>query len=157
MNKKRKTGNGTSNRQWLYVIANPSVALLFSPIIYMLPVAPWIQLSIFGLLLLTKVGITGYLELRFMKISKTSPGIDVLIYAVPISYAYQLEQWIHRKFKWLNCPWFGSGHSEWFFSPVGIVAILLSFPVFIFQFAWILIKWSSIVIVFYIILKSILK
>ena len=102
------SGNGTSAIQWLYVLGN------------------------FPILWRVKVGITGKLSNRRKNISDTTPGYVFTIFALPIPFAWQIEQSMHRVFRRLNAPFSrnASGHSEWFnvlIAPFAIAVIAFWF------------------------------
>jgi len=99
LNNKRKSGNGTSNRQWVYLYLNVP------------------------LILLVKVGISGNYKRRARQVEKTTFGWSIPIFAVKIPFAWQCEQTMHRLFRWFNIRYGGS--KEWYFFPVAPLAILI--------------------------------
>lgn len=101
--RKRKSGNGTTSRQWIYIFLN----------------VPFI--------LICKVGISGNVKARKKQVSDSAPGIAIPIFALKIRNAYGVEQIIHRGFEFLNVPFIGSGKSEWFWIviiPFAVIIIL---------------------------------
>lgn len=99
MKQRRKSGNGTSRRQWLYLYVN------------------------IPMLLLVKVGISGNYKRRARQVGKTTFGWIMPIFAVKVPFAWQLEQAMHRWFWPLNFPYGGS--KEWFLLPVVPVAMAI--------------------------------
>ena len=78
---------------------------------------------------------TTSLDDRRDNIDKTSFGIDIPIFFVPILWPYNTERWFKRNFKWLRYPWrTGSGKTEryWILGLIFFVPILLI--VFVVQF-----------------------
>lgn len=94
---KRKSGNGTSNRQWLYLYVNVP------------------------LIVLVKVGISGDYKRRARQVAKSGIGWPVPVFAVRVPFAYQYEQAMHRLFSWFNVRYAGS--REWYLFPIVPVAI----------------------------------
>lgn len=124
---KRRSGNGTAAKQFLYVFWNiPFV---------------WV----------VKIGIAGDVAKRMKGVNKTSPGIDIPIWFIPIPFAYQLEQWLHRSLSFLQVPFWGSGHTERFFILAAVPAILLSLIVFLLEWGFYL---SFVLFVSYLIAQS---
>jgi T5orf172 domain len=95
----RKTGNGTSNRQWLYLYVNVPMVVL------------------------VKIGISGNYKRRAKQVAKSSFGWTIPVFAVKIPFAWQIEQAMHRLFNWFNIPYGGS--KEWFLFPVAPVALAI--------------------------------
>jgi len=79
----------------------------------------------FPMLFLCKVGISKDAERRAKDVSKGIPGRAVILFAGRIYFAYQIEQTLHRLGKAFNVPFVGSGKTEWFWLPVGLVAIVV--------------------------------
>lgn len=103
----RTSGNGTAAKQWIYVFWNiPFV---------------WV----------VKIGIAGNVKDRHRGVDRSSPGWDIPIWFIPIFFAYQLEQAIHRGCSFLQVPFWGSGHTERFFILAAIPAVILSLLFFI--------------------------
>lgn len=116
---KRKSGNGTSNRQWLYILAN------------------------FPFLWIVKVGITGQSgNKRRKQIDKSAPGWDFTIFKIKIRWAYQAEQFIHFICSFMQVGFWGSGKTERFFFLAAIPALIVSLLIF-------LIEWSFYLTVFF--------
>lgn len=112
MMRKRKTGNGTAAKQWLYIFWN-------IPFIWVV-----------------KIGISGNVKRRRHQVGKTSPGFDIPVWYIPIFFAYQIEQALHSGLDFLRVPWFkGSGHTERFFIIAAIPAVILSLMVFLAEWA----------------------
>lgn len=125
----RKSGNGTSARQWLYTAFNPTPALVLAAILLAVG-CPWqINLIASPFLILTKIGIGGNRERRHRQIAKSSPGMDIPGPAIRIPWAYQLEQLLHKLLFFLRVPWFGSGKTEWFAGLCGWMGFLVYFIV----------------------------
>ena len=99
--RRKKSGNGTKSRQWIYIFVN----------------IPFV--------LLCKVGISGNVSKRRKEVSESTPGIAVPIFAMKIRNAYGVEQFIHHGFEFLNVPWFGSGKTEWFWIILAPFAIII--------------------------------
>jgi hypothetical protein len=93
--------NNTPQKQWLYVMVN------------------------FPMLFLCKVGISKDAERRAKDVSKSIPGRAIILFAGRIYFAYQIEQALHKLGKEFNVPFVGSGKTEWFWLPVGLVAIVV--------------------------------
>lgn len=108
---RRRSGNGTWNIQWFYVLWN------------------------FPCFWVVKIGITGEPITRWANIDKTSFGWDFPIYAVRIFCAYQVEQGVHRLCRIMKVYFNGSGHTERFFVLAAIPALIFSLIVFILQWA----------------------
>lgn len=109
---KRRTGNGTSAKQWLYVFWN------------------------FPFIWVVKIGISGNVKYRRKRVSESSPGFDVPIWFVRIPFAYQVEQGLHRALFFLRVPFSGSGHTERFFILAAIPAIVISLLVFLLEWTF---------------------
>lgn len=72
-----------------------------------------------------KIGITkrstGH---RAKGIDKPMPGFPLPIFAVPLPFAYQVEQWLHDVLRGLSFRFYsGDGSTEWFWLPAILVAI----------------------------------
>lgn len=116
--KKPKSGNHTSNSQYLYILWN---------------------LPFFWTV---KVGITGDLNRRLVEIDKTNKGVDLRIFSAKILFAYQVEQWVHEKCRGIQVHSFkGSGRTERFLFPAIFPAL---FGVLVIR----LIEWVIIFLVF---------
>jgi len=100
--KSRTSGNGTSNRQTLYLLLN------------------------FPYIFLVKIGISGKSSRRVREVSAAVPGTCFCIFAVDLPFAWQCEQALHRGLFFLNIKFGGS--KEWYFFPAAFVA----FPVMVF-------------------------
>jgi len=105
---KRRTGNGTNNRQWLYIMVN--VPLFF----------------------LCKIGISGNKNRRAREVSEKVFGWAIPVFAVYIPFAFALEQSMHRLFGFANVRFGGS--REWFLFPVAPVAAFIMFTVFLLEY-----------------------
>lgn len=103
--------NGTASKQWLYVFVN------------------------FPMLFLCKVGISKDAERRARDVSKSIPGRAVILFAGKVWFAYPIEQAIHRAGKALNVPFMGSGKTEWFWLPVGLITIFIILILLILEYA----------------------
>jgi hypothetical protein len=99
LNRKRKSGNGTSNRQWLYLYIN------------------------FPIFFLVKIGISGDYKRRAKQVNSSTFGWTVPVFAVKIPYAFQCEQAMHKLFNGFNIRYGGS--KEWFLLPVAPAAIAI--------------------------------
>jgi len=108
-----RTGNGTSNFQWIYVLWN------------------WPYFWV------CKVGIAGSLKARERQVDASAPGRDLIIWAVYVPLAYQVEQALHRLFAPFRVRFSGSGHTERFLSICAIPAILAIT-------AWAALAWGSV-------------
>ncbi len=93
----RKSGNGTSARQWLYLYVNIPLIFLF------------------------KIGISGNYKRRARQVSKKGIGQTIPVFAVRIPFAFQCEQALHRLFRLFNIKYGGS--KEWYLFPVAPLAI----------------------------------
>lgn len=109
---RRRSGNGTSARQWLYVFWN----------------IPFIWI--------VKVGIAGSVKKRHSQVDRSAPGWDIPIWYIKIPFAYQLEQFIHSMMSFCRIGFWGSGHTERFFIIAAIPAIILSLVLFIIEYAF---------------------
>lgn len=102
---KQKSGNGTTNRQWIYCL--------------------WM---IFPNPLLFKVGISGNLWARLSEINKSTFGVVVPVFACRIWGAYYWEQFILGLLYPLKWRVNGSGGSEYrLFGIIALPLILLAF------------------------------
>lgn len=122
--KKIRTGNGTSAIQWLYVLWN------------------------FPFVWVCKIGIGGKLKERERQVDASAPGWDLIIFALPIPMAYQVEQFIHRMCAPLRVKFWGSGYTERFF----VLAIV---PAIAIATAWAALSYGSIALLVFTLLKSI--
>ena len=107
------TGNGTWNFQWIYVMWN----------------VPHIHVC--------KVGIAGSLKKRQRQVDASAPGRDLIIWAMYVPLAYQVEQALHRLFSPFRVRFSGSGHTERNLSVCAIPAILAIT-------AWAALAWGSV-------------
>jgi hypothetical protein len=114
----RKSGNGTSRIQWLYVFWN------------------------FPFIWTVKVGISGDWKTRHKQVDKSAPGWDIPIWCIKIPFAYQVEQFVHGLMFWCRVGFWGSGHTERFFILAAIPAILISLAVFVIRWA----LWGAVVL-----------
>ena len=75
---------------------------------------------------------------RAAALDKAVFGVFVPVCAVAIPFAYAVEQWWHRKFKWLRFRFYkGDGSTETFWLPAGIP--VLAFMAIVWGvYAWIL-------------------
>lgn len=89
---KRKSGNGTSHRQWLYLYVHVP------------------------LIVLVKLGISGNYKRRARQVGRNSYGWALPVFAVKIPFAWQCEQTMHRLFRVFNIHFGGS--REWYFFPI---------------------------------------
>lgn len=61
---------------------------------------------------------------RAKSIDKPMPGFPLPIFAVPLPFAYQVEQWLHDVLRGLSFRFYsGDGSTEWFWLPAILVAI----------------------------------
>lgn len=107
----RRSGNGTSRAQWLYILWN------------------------FPFVWVVKIGITGSLARRHKDIDKSAPGWDFPIWYIRIPFAYQVEQFVHGLMGWCRVRFWGSGHTERFWFIAAIPAIVISLAVFLVRWA----------------------
>lgn len=105
--KRRRSGNGTTARQWLYILAN------------------------FPFIWIVKVGIAGDVTKREKQIDKSAKGWDFCIFKIKILFAYQVEQFVHRLCSPIQVSFDGSGKTERFFFLAAIPAFLLAVTVFV--------------------------
>ncbi len=118
-NSKRKSGNGSSRRQWLYLYVHlPAIFLV-------------------------KIGISGDYRRRAKQVAKHSPGWPVPVFAVKIPFAWQCEQAMHRLFRIFNVHFGGS--KEWYFFPVIPMALLIMVVAFVLDWA-ILIGFATLLV-----------
>ncbi|MEK7255996.1 MAG: GIY-YIG nuclease family protein, partial [Bacteroidota bacterium] len=103
----RKSGNGVSRRQWLYLYIN-------------LP-----------FLVLVKIGISGDYKRRAREVNEAAFGWTIPVFAVKIPFAWQCEQNMHRLFGIFNIRFGGS--KEWFLFPVAPVAIVIMLAAFLLE------------------------
>lgn len=85
--------------------------------------------------LIVKIGISRNTAYREQRISQTINGDARTIVAIPMLFAYPIEQWIHRVCKPLHRPQEGSGGTEWFWFPAGIFALVVMVVMFAVQLA----------------------
>ncbi|MBK8564797.1 MAG: GIY-YIG nuclease family protein [Saprospiraceae bacterium] len=105
---KRKSGNGTAARQWLYLYINVPFIFLF------------------------KIGISGNYKRRAKQVSQKGFGRTIPVFAVRVPFAFQCEQAMHRFFGLFNIRYGGS--KEWYLFPVVPLAILVM--VFVWALDW---------------------
>lgn len=98
---KRKSGNGTSASQYIYLLVYLPIPLFI------------------------KVGISGNVWKRVGFISESLPGFVVPVLWVKVPWAFQLEQAIHGWLSFLSVPFMGSGKTEWFWLPAAVVLVPL--------------------------------
>lgn len=109
----KRSGNGTIAKQYLYVFWN-------------LPYF-WV----------VKVGIGGNVKRRLRQVDKENKGVDFLVFALRIPFAYQVEQFVHSAFSFLRINWSkGTGRTERFLFPVAVPAIILAVLVFFLEYAF---------------------
>lgn len=89
MSKKKKSGNNTINKQYLYCLVN--VPFFF----------------------LQKIGITGNPKARFREINETTIGITFPIFCSEVFAAYYIEQFLLFLTYPLKIKLSGSGGTEW--------------------------------------------
>jgi T5orf172 domain len=94
-----KSGNGTANPQFLYILVSLPLPLL------------------------CKIGISNKVSRRTEEVSKKMIGWAVPIFFVFIPFSFHLEQSLHRVFKFANVPFAGS--REWFWLPVAPFAAMV--------------------------------
>lgn len=104
-----KSGNGTANPQFLYVMVSLPVPIL------------------------CKIGISNKVSRRTNEVSKKIVGWACPIFFVFIPYCWHLEQSLHRVFAFANVR-FGES-KEWFWIPVAPFAIMV---MIVHQAFWIL-------------------
>jgi len=105
----RKSGNHTSHKQWVYVLWN----------------LPWVHTC--------KVGIGGNLRQRVRQVDKGNKGWDILVFAVRIWFAYDVEQWIGATCKGFKATGFkGTGKTERY------KIIVLPFAITVLTITWLL-------------------
>jgi len=119
-----RTGNHTVATQNLYLVINPTLAILISlPALVLtgsLAIAAWVA----AWATMVKIGVTGHPARRFRDIAKTSPGPDIPINLGRVWGAYYIEQALHRVFFFCRVRWFGSGKTEWFMGLPGLVGVV---------------------------------
>ena len=114
---RKRSGNNTSARQWLYIMGN----------------LPYIWT--------VKVGITGSPALRLEQVNETNKGFDFYIFKIRIPFAWQVEQWVHEKMSWARVYGFeGSGRTERFW----FIAI---FPTLFGAFFVIAVEWGTYIFI----------
>lgn len=104
-----RSGNGTAQRQWLYIMGN------------------------FPMLWIVKIGITGNPSARLRSVDKSAPGKDFYLFRVRIIWAYQIEQFVHALCFFLRVRFWGSGHTERFLFPAAIPAVVFGLAVFVLE------------------------
>lgn len=117
LNVKRKSGNGTAARQWLYLYVNIPLVILF------------------------KIGISGNYKRRAKQVSKKGFGQTVPVFAVRIPFAFQCEQAMHRSFRLFNIRYGGS--REWYLFPVAPLAFI--FMLFAWAMDWMVLVLFAVV------------
>ncbi|MBI1224087.1 MAG: hypothetical protein GC192_02510 [Bacteroidetes bacterium] len=118
---KRKSGNGTSSRQWLYLYVN------------------------IPLIILVKLGVSGDFRRRAKQVGKKSIGWVVPIFAVKIPFAWHFEQSMHRFFRLFNVKYGGS--KEWYFFPIIPFAITIMLLAFLLE--WVILLMLFILLLWY--------
>lgn len=108
---KRRTGNGTRNRQYLYIMLN-------FPFVW-----KW------------KIGITGNIKTRCASISKIVPGRMVVVFAANVYNAYSFEQFLLHITRWDATTVRGVGGREFRGLSGGLIALFLAFVYTILDFA----------------------
>ena len=111
---KRKIGNGSWSRQWVYVLVN----------------FPYIWVS--------KTGITGRnVDQRLKEIDDSAPGWDFKFFSLPILFAYPIEQFLHSIYRklGLSVKFKGSGKTERFLVITIIPSVIIVFIVFLLEWA----------------------
>ena len=95
----------------------------------------WYFMVNFPLIVFGKSGITGgEVKKRAHQVDKAAPGIPIPIFAVYCPFHYELEQWSHRAFKSFSVSYYkGDGHTEWFWSLVGVVIIPIMAAIWIIE------------------------
>lgn len=96
---KKRSGNGTSSRQWLYMYVH------------------------FPLFFLVKLGISGNYKRRAKQVGNQTMGWAIPIFAVKIPFAWQCEQAMHWLFRWFSIRFFGS--REWYVLPILPIALAI--------------------------------
>jgi hypothetical protein len=81
-------------------------------------------------LLIIKIGISKNTKKRRKQISDSVPGFVVPIFCLPLLYAQEIEQWLHKSLAWMNVPFVGSGKTEYFFILAIIPALITMILVF---------------------------
>lgn len=105
---KRKSGNGTNGKQWLYFLIN--IPMIF----------------------VVKIGITGSLWSRISSIDKDNYGWDIPIFVIPVYGAYWIEQTNKRLCKSMQVNFFsGTGKTERFWIPAMFPALILAILAFV--------------------------
>ncbi len=99
---KRRTGNGTRNRQYLYIMLN-------FPFVW-----KW------------KIGITGDIKTRCASISKIVPGRMVVIFAANVYNAYSFEQFLLHITRWDATTVRGVGGREFRGLAGGLIGLILA-------------------------------
>lgn len=116
---RKRSGNGTSAKQWLYLLIN-------LPNFY-----------------LCKVGITGNLKNRLRSINDEAFGYTFPVFCFRVHFAYQIEQAILNVSKPFKFSYGQSGRSEW---RIGIVVFLWPLYGLIFLFSRLFILFCTVVV-----------
>lgn len=111
MGRRRKSGNGVSSRQWLYVLGN------------------------FPYFWIVKIGISKCAKTRLRQIDKSAKGIDFILFKIKIRWAYQAEQFTHFLCSPIRVRFNGSGKTERFLFFALFVALPISLVVFLLEWA----------------------
>lgn len=79
----------------------------------------------FPLICFCKIGITGRTaKKRARDLDRAVLGFPFPIFAVPLPWAYEVEQWLHSILRPLSARFYsGDGASEWFWLPAVLFAI----------------------------------
>jgi len=119
--RRRKSGNGTSSAQWIYVLWN----------------VPFVWV--------VKIGIGGKLRKRTRQVGKSAKGWDIPVFAIWIPFAYQVEQFIHRLCSPIRVKFDGTGKTERFLLPAIIPGILIPLLVAVVMYGSVLLTLMAII------------
>jgi len=94
-----------------------------------------------------KIGITGKsTRKRAAGINREMWGVPIPVFGLPIPFAAQHEAMLHRHCRRINVRFYkGSGHSEWFWFPAIVPALLV------------MVGWLTVYIVAFYVLVFLLK
>ena len=119
--RKRKSGNGTNAKQWLYFLIN-------IPLIFVI-----------------KIGITGSLWKRITTIDKDNFGWDIPIFAIPVYGAYWIEQRNKKLCKGMQINFFsGTGKTERFLIFAMFPALAMAIFAFVLEWTFYVLFWAFI-------------